>query len=712
MRCTSKLRSSLSIDSYFRHNPLSIESTFNDKAPQLAFLTVLLLTFFLAALNGCGGSGFAKAPDRQLNEAAPDNALLEGPGEGVAEENGGGLTSGYALQFIHAAVDEAPMLVTSVGSQPFLLDYGQVSGGNDGTLLLDPDSGPVILSFPSVLKTANPNPHTQSVPVPLLNASDNEVEPGWVVAAKSLSGQTVEPFLIRKDITPADANQVTIQLFHAAVGQQGQPLTLDAYLVAENDSVAQHIAAGLAVNETLIEYAVPVNLGSVEAQRRRFVLVDRATQNIVFESVLIEWSLFRGQTVLVVILDSVTVAESSKSPFKLMIASNGETVSVADRATGSALQVLHASPDAASLEVFLGRRGDTLPPQVLVPSFDYLDAFPNVSNYLQVGAGQYDFFVAPDTDQVGDTVAGLDAQQLKVGSDYRVVVSGRSLVNSPALKVVLEEHKVRPLGGVASVDFVNLVANVGGVVDVFLAPEGRYALGELLAGVDDVSVLSVEGLNYSQTSEVLQLEAPAIYNLHVVSSEGSIYSATISVAEHSISTLMVVEAKEDIGTIGGDLNVIALGDAQQAIQPTGNFVDAQGVLLLAVDVPMKLFPDTGLRFEQLVLLNNPRTITSVGVRTDWWRKRPTEVAVYEAVNGQKGRLIGYQQFPNYLNTICGINFDAPCSFPDVDGSATAELRVGVENIQTDRIIIEIDGLLSIANGSVNLKGFAVYGLGE
>lgn len=157
--------------------------------------------------------------------------------------------------------------------------------------------------------------------------------------------------------------------------------------------------------------------------------------------------------------------------------------------------------------------------------------------------------------------------------------------------------------------------------------------------------------------------------------------------------------------------MIALSDAGDVkIVATGNFQDAEGARLNYFDVSQDIYPEEGLEFERLLLLDAPRTITSVGVRTDWWQKRPTQVAIYTVENGQKGRLIGYQQFPEYLNTVCGFNFDSRCSAPDVEGSATAELRVAVENIQTDRIIVEIDGIRSITNEFVILKGFSVYGL--
>jgi hypothetical protein len=241
-----------------------------------------------------------------------------------------------------------------------------------------------------------------------------------------------------------------------------------------------------------------------------------------------------------------------------------------------------------------------------------------------------------------------------------------------------------------------------------MAPRGEFGMEDLLS--NNIVGPTVTALAFGQRSDVIHLPAPAEYDLYVLSSDGRIFNGSFTAAQTTITTVMIIDNADGGQTLGGGLNVIVLGDVEEGIiTEKGNLPDTEAVRLNYFDVPQRLYPEEGLKFEQQLLLDTPRTLTSVGVRTDWWQKRPTQVSIYTVENGQKGSLIGYQLFPDYLDSICGINFDSLCSYPDVEGSSVAELRVELENIQTDRIIVEIDGLRDLANKFVILNGFSIYG---
>ncbi|MCP4370438.1 MAG: hypothetical protein GY797_20350, partial [Deltaproteobacteria bacterium] len=101
-------------------------------------------------------------------------------------------------------------------------------------------------------------------------------------------------------------------------------------------------------------------------------------------------------------------------------------------------------------------------------------------------------------------------------------------------------------------------------------------------------------------------------------------------------------------------------------------------------------------------------ITSVGILTDWWQKRPTKIKVYEWENDRKGEMVGSRDYPHYLTLICGEDFLTQCSYPDKNGSATAQLLIPIET-NTQKIAVVLDGLLSAPNKYVIFKGIRLYG---
>ena len=117
-------------------------------------------------------------------------------------------------------------------------------------------------------------------------------------------------------------------------------------------------------------------------------------------------------------------------------------------------------------------------------------------------------------------------------------------------------------------------------------------------------------------------------------------------------------------------------------------------VLMEDSINQRLQPDASTHFSHTMTLDSAKLVTSVGVVTDWWQKRPTEIRVYENNNGEKGRLLGSKQYLNYLKNVCGDDFKSVCKYPE---NPTARLTAPV-NATVDSVIVEVDGLLSAANG--------------
>lgn len=119
----------------------------------------------------------------------------------------------------------------------------------------------------------------------------------------------------------------------------------------------------------------------------------------------------------------------------------------------------------------------------------------------------------------------------------------------------------------------------------------------------------------------------------------------------------------------------------------------------------RLHPSATTIFSTTVDLGEAQPIRAVGVLTDWWRKRPTEIRVYDNSTGTKGEMIGYAHFPNYLNAICGEHFNETCRYPENPvGRLTVKSRGYVSSV-----VVEAHGLLDAANEYAYFSGVQVLG---
>lgn len=114
------------------------------------------------------------------------------------------------------------------------------------------------------------------------------------------------------------------------------------------------------------------------------------------------------------------------------------------------------------------------------------------------------------------------------------------------------------------------------------------------------------------------------------------------------------------------------------------------------------YPDGG-SFDFVFHVRQGQLIESIGVESDWWLKRPTQIEVFDG--DQK---VASGTFTTHRQNICGPTFDQECSYPDVDGSAISTLIVPMNyRPKSENLRIHISGLLSKDNMYVILRNLLI-----
>ena len=95
-------------------------------------------------------------------------------------------------------------------------------------------------------------------------------------------------------------------------------------------------------------------------------------------------------------------------------------------------------------------------------------------------------------------------------------------------------------------------------------------------------------------------------------------------------------------------------------------------------------------------LDQASYVRYVDVYTDWWSKRPTDVRVYQLVDGVKGDLIAEMNFPKRDDQICGPDYQSACSFPE---APVSRLTIELDKLYLlSSVVVEVGGLLGQAQG--------------
>lgn len=243
-------------------------------------------------------------------------------------------------------------------------------------------------------------------------------------------------------------------------------------------------------------------------------------------------------------------------------------MSVAAADGDARVRVLHASPDAPAVDVYVNG----------AEAVSNL-AFGDITDYLELAPGSYDVAVYPAAaNGEGDPVIAATLT-LSANTDYTVAAINEVAAIEP---LVLIDNNAAPAAGNAHVRFVHLspdapavdiAAEGAGVVipdtafgdaaEYLPLPAGTYNLDVLVAG-SDTSALSVPGV---------QLQAGRVY---------SVFALGFAAGDPALNAKLVVDASHTAGAgapASGSAGLVATNDGGST---SAVWVAAAGVAALAV----------------------------------------------------------------------------------------------------------------------------------
>jgi Domain of unknown function (DUF4397) len=333
-------------------------------------------------------------------------------------------------------------------------------------------------------------------PVDLTLAADTSYS---VIALGEVAA--IDALVIADPATMVAAGQVRAHVVHAAPNAPA----VDVYVTAPGADLTQSAPLGsFAFGEDL----GPVDVAAGDYEIR--VTLPANPASVVFDSGTV--SLPAGADLLITAVENTG---PGAAPVSLVVADGEGSFEILDAATPAALRVIHASPDAPSVDVIVN---DDFANPVLagVP-------FPAFSDYLEVPAGTYNVKVTP-AGNPGVIVIDADLD-LEAGSASSVYASG--LLASIAPYVLADDD--RSIATEAKVRIVHMAPSAG-LVDLYVTAPGAdiSTLAPTFAGVDfkaETGYVALPGGNYEVTVTVAGTKTAAIGPAAVTFSDGGVYTA-------------------------------------------------------------------------------------------------------------------------------------------------------------------------------------------
>lgn len=318
----------------------------------------------------------------------------------------------------------------------------------------------------------------------------------------------IDALVLAEPITPVAAGSVRAQVVHGAPNAPA----VDVYVTAPGTDLAQEAPLGsFAFGEDL----GPVTVPAADYQIRVTLPGDPAS--VVFDSGTV--SLPDGGDLLVI---AVQNTGPGGAPISLVVADGSGSFEVLDASTPAAVRVIHASPDAPSVDVIVN--DDTANP--VLSGVPYL-AF---SGYLGLPPATYNFKVTPENNP-GVVVIDADLE-LEAGVLYSVYATD---VLSAITPLVLVDDN-RPIATEARVRILHLAPGAG-PVDIYVTAPGAdigvavpaitgFEFGEetgylsLAAGSFDVTVTAAGTKTVAIGPATLALENGGIYTVAASDASG------------------------------------------------------------------------------------------------------------------------------------------------------------------------------------------------
>jgi len=338
-----------------------------------------------------------------------------------------------SLQVLHASPD-APRVNVLVNGGPVLqaVDYGT------GSEFLDLRSGAYDLAVEGIIPTGN----AVVIDLPGTSlAADTEYS---VLAVGKVADGSLEALVIENPVTPVGAGNVRAQVVHASPDAPA----VDVYVTAPG--------ADLAASAPLGTISFKGTLGPVEVPAGDYqirVTLENTPATVVFDSGTV--ALADGASLLIA---AITNTGPGAAPVSLVVLpGDAAAFSLLDTATPANLRVIHASPDAPTVDVVV----DDNFAAPLVPAL----SFPEFTPYVGVTPAAYNVKV---TDSATQGIIALDFDaKLEAGMEYSVYATG--LLAGITELVLVDDN--RPVATESKVRIVH-ASPAAGDVDIYVTVPG------------------------------------------------------------------------------------------------------------------------------------------------------------------------------------------------------------------------------------------------